>query len=335
MIFDIFNTYPNQTVTAYYVGVITNSLKEAGHFTSVITDLCRTTQNREKGIVVVAAHDATKARRAGYKKVLLWAQGLSPEESFMRNHSKLRYAVLSYREKQGLKNADFVFFVSQAMQNHYQRKYKLKIDNSFIMPCFNDEICKNAFLTPGKYKSNVFLYAGALDVWQCFEQTVRLYKAIESRIHDSHFRVLVKDHETAEAVLRKHDVQNYSLGFVPAEKICEEMSVAKFGFCLRDDNAVNQVATPTKLSTYVSYGVLPVYSECIQDFHRISLNNPYAFSVDISKTENESQIEKIIDFCTREISADKVYDAFLQVYGSYYSKAYYATELKSVLRRMH
>lgn len=41
----------------------------------------------------------------------------------------------------------------------------------------------------------------------------------------------------------------------------------KFGFVLRDDIAVNNVATPTKLSSYLSAGVIPIYSSALKDFY--------------------------------------------------------------------
>ncbi len=332
MFFDIYNPYPNQTVTAFYVKVIVSALEKSGNQTNVISKLCKGTQNFQKGVVVVAARDATKARKMGYRAVLLWVQGISPEESFMRNHSRIRRAVLSHREKKGLKNADFVFLCSHAMKAHYQKKYGLSLNDSFIMPCFNDELNESAFATLGKYEQNIFLYAGAMDVWQCFEETVQLYKAVEDRVENAFFRVLVRDHETATTILRKYGVRHYSLGFVPADKIGEEMAAAKFGFCIRADHAVNRVATPTKLSTYVSYGVIPIYSDCIEDFHVISGGNPYVCAVSPAGTPSESDVDGIVSFCTRPIRVEEILGAYRNTYGDYYSKEYYASQLMIQLK---
>ena len=54
----------------------------------------------------------------------------------------------------------------------------MQIPNAFVMPCFNEEMDREQFLVHD-YNDNVFIYAGTLAAWQCFEQTVRLYKQIE------------------------------------------------------------------------------------------------------------------------------------------------------------
>lgn len=39
---------------------------------------------------MVYPYDSYRAKKLGYKKVILWIQGLSPEESYMRNHSRIK-----------------------------------------------------------------------------------------------------------------------------------------------------------------------------------------------------------------------------------------------------
>lgn len=46
----------------------------------------------------------------------------------------------------------------------------------------------------------------------------------------------------------------------------EALADVKFGFVLRNDVPVNRVATPTKLSSYLSAGVIPVFSKYLKDF---------------------------------------------------------------------
>lgn len=322
---DVFNPYAQKEATEFHVKIITDCCEAMGCQINKIEAIRGHKNNREKGIIVIAAKDVIKAKLCGYKFILLRNGGISPEESFMRHHSYPRYYVLSIIEMIGLCLADFRVFVSECMLNHYARKYKIKKDNCYVMPCFNDEI-KREFFYSNKYKNNVFIYAGSLSVWQCFEKTVEVYKQIEEQVEDAFFRVLVKDAEGAKRVLEKHHVRNYSIDYVPVNVIAEEMRKAKFGFCLRENEKVNQVATPTKLSNYVSNGVIPIYSKYLGDFEKIAKNSKYCISVDNEKIN----IDKIVEFCRKDIMEEDIYEDFKECFGMYYSKEHHLERLSEI-----
>ena len=107
-------------------------------------------------VVVSNAVQAAKAISRRYKYIY-WAQGLWPEESFMRHRSRLRFLVASILEKRALKKATFALFVSEEMKAFYEKKYHLNFkDNYYIMPCFNDTLHADSFATPDKYSDNDF-----------------------------------------------------------------------------------------------------------------------------------------------------------------------------------
>jgi hypothetical protein len=329
MLYDIYNPYSNQTVTKEYVSVIETALNNAGFETRYVQALNRKTAMDSNGVVVIIPLDVLMAKYAGYRSVILWIQGVSPEESYMRNHSRLRYHVLSWIERSGTKRANVAVLVSDAMREHFEKKYSLTLSCRYIMPCFNNEIEERFFRTKGKYEGNTFIYAGSMAPWQCFEETVIFYKAIEEQIEDAELRVLVKEQNEAKRILEKYQVRNYSIGFVPQEQIGNEMSKAKFGFCLRQDNVVNHVATPTKLSTYIAHGVMPIYSKSLKDFAHQAERCPFCFVVDLHDVHSADQI---IDACKRKTVADDVFGAYTQTFGTYYSKEYHVRQLSNVLR---
>lgn len=329
--YDIFNPYSNQAVTKEYVSIIEASLRKLGYCTKQVTDISRENARNATGIVVVLAIDVIKAKIAGYKTIILWTQGVSPEESFMRNRSQLRFIVLSYIEKYALKRSSFVILVSDSLRTHFASKYSLSLDNYYIMPCFNNEIDEKYFFADGKYDGNLFIYAGSLAPWQCFEQTVKLFKRIEDRVDNANLRVLVKAQDEAKRILDKYGVRKYTIGFVPQENIGDEMAKAKFGFCLREENVVNSVATPTKLSTYVAHGVMPIYSKCIVGFREQAQSCPYCFCID---EKEENSLERIIEICNSSIKSVDVYRSFACTFSRYYSKSFHETELSDRLRKM-
>jgi hypothetical protein len=329
MLYDIYNPYENQTVTKEYVSIIETALNNTGIETRYVQELNRKAAMGSNGVVVIIPLDVLKAKFAGYRSVILWAQGVSPEESYMRHQSRLRYHVLSWVERTGLKRANIAVLVSDVMREHYEKKYSLRLNCRYIMPCFNNEIDERFFRTKGKYEGNTFIYAGSMAPWQCFEETIRFYKAIEKQVEDAELRVLVKDQNQAKRILEKYQIRNYSIGFVPQEQIGKEMAKAKFGFCLREDSVVNHVATPTKLSTYIAHGVMPIYSKSLKDFAHQAEGCPFCFAVDLHDVHSADQI---IDFCKRKTTAGDVFGAYTEIFGTYYSKEYHVRQLSNVLR---
>lgn len=330
MHFDIYNPHVNKEVTQDYVNVIEQALLKSGHTVSHVDSIKKSADNRKKGIVTIQANTSCQARKFGYKHIIQWRQGAGEAESFMRHHSWLRYYVIAYRIKYALKFSDIILFCSNAMKTYYEKLLHSKYPNSYIMPCFNDEINKDAFYTENKYKDNVFVYAGSLAVWQCFEQTVALYREVEKRVDNCSFRVLVADHEKATEILKKYGVERYSLGFVPKEEVPNEMAKAKFGFCIREDSVINRVATPTKLSSYVASGVIPVYSEYCEDFHSIAKNCKYC--VCANPGDFSSPVDKLVQMCSVSVSPDDVFNTFCSIFGDYYSREYHINRLSQEIK---
>lgn len=317
----------NVTVTKEYILTIAKGFENAGYRIKFIDQLTKQEKNNSVEVLVVATKDATKAKKMKYKKVYCWVQGIAPEESYMRHRSKLRFYILSQIEKRGLKSSDFIFYVSDAMKKFFLDKYNYN-NNCYIMPCFNTEIEKSSFFEADKYKKNLFLYAGGLDPWQCFEKTVALYKKVEEVVPNSEIRILTKQKEDAEDILRKYGIKRYSIDFKDFKEMKSEMSKAKFGFSLREKHPVNYVSTPTKLSTYTSYGVIPIYSKNVDDFSNIVKDGHYVIRSD---EDNEYGLDKIIELCNEDIKAEEVYLEFQTLFGKYYNKEYHIKQITNLI----
>ena len=322
---DIYNPYDNQSVTKHYVHTVEKALIKCGYITNTV----RTIKNTEKHdcIFVVYPYDAYRAHKHGYKRVLLWIQGISPEESYMRHKSRMRYYLLSLRERWGLKFADKIIMVSREMSAHYKRKYKLDLDHkTFFMPCFNSEIDTRSFFTPNKYDNQVFVYAGGLAVWQCFEQTVELYKHIEEELQSTRLEIYTAQKQEAEMIVKKHGINNYTIDYLTPDELSKRLKKAKYGFVLREDNEINRVATPTKISTYTSDGVIPIYSSCLRDFHSI-VNGKTSFISLSNRICDSSNVEKIISHCKSHTEAIQVKTDFIELFREYYNSDYYVDSM--------
>lgn len=316
----------NDVVTGYYLDLIGYAFEQIGCSVTYSYDMADIQPKYEDVVIAGTATDALKAYQK-CKRIIFWAQGVWPEESFMRNNNRLRFYLTSAVEKWALKHALFVFFVSNTLKEHYEKKYGLNFDGRFyIMPCSNEELHKTSFFAKEKYLDNVFCYAGSTSVWQCFEETIALYKKIEEKHPDSKLLLLVKDRETALACIRKYNVQNYEIDFVPVSKLPDVLKTVKFGFVLRKPSVVNSVATPTKILTYLANGLIPIYSASLEGIHDMLKESEFCI-----RYENDGDLSAIEKYMTEQVSSQEVFQEYERIYKTHYARETHLARLKNVL----
>ncbi len=317
------------TVADFYLDTIAMGLQKAGKQVKAIYEWEELNYQPGDRVLVIGA---TRAKELWGKKIpyYYWAQGIWPEESFLRYGSYIRSWVQGLMEKRALKKAEFVFFVSQAMKKHFEEKYKLNFDGKcYIMPCANEQFHGEAFAAPGKYESNVFCYAGALSQWQCFEETVALYKKIEQAKPDSHLLLLVKEREQAEKMLAKYQVKNYSIDYVPVDQLPQALQKAKFGFVLRKESPVNAVATPTKVVTYLCNGLIPIYSHALTGIREILADAVYPICY-----QNDGDISQIIQRMEAPLRPEEVRSDLETAYEKAYRRSSHIHRIAERFRAM-
>ena len=223
-----------------------------------------------------------------------------------------------------------LIFVSYAMKKHYEVKYKMKfVDNYVIMPCFNTEIQNDSFTSPKKYDNNLFVYAGGLSIWQCFNKTLKCYEEIEKfELPNTKLLILTQDKEKALEKIRKTNIKNYEIDFVKPENLPEILKIAKYGFVIRDDVPVNRVATPTKISTYIANGLIPIYSECIIDFH--NKIKDYRFKL----VYDNNFIDSLLSLANYKIDSKDVYLEYETIFKQYYNTNYYINEVSTLFSKI-
>lgn len=279
--------------------------------------------------IVTTAVDAVLLAICHRRNILYWSQGIAPEESYLYHKSKLRFKILSWIEKKALKSSKVCLLVSNAMKNHYENKYKIQIINTYIFPCFNTSICKEAFFEKGKYENNIFAYAGALSLWQCFDETLQIYKSFEDiQLPNTKLIILTKDQKQAEEKIRSYGIKNYEVGYTSKEELPKILAKAKFGFVIRKEDPINVVSTPTKISTYLSCGLIPIYGDCIQSFKDVSNEMKYCVSWDNST----GSISKIKSFMTERIEPTNIFNEYNKVFSSYFSYDYHVGNIREIIK---
>lgn len=325
----IYINYDNIVVLQSYLDVVKDALIKLGYECEYIMALDGI--NKEDLLVVPVPLDAMKFYLRGYRYFILWQQGVTADESFMRNHSKVRYWLLNKIDLFTMKKAKAVLFVSDYMKKHYEKIGKCSFsDKAYIMPCFN-EVFDPSIYKDKDYSKKIFTYVGSLEPWQCFEETATLYKKVEDTVPGVFFKVLTFDTKGAEKILIEKGVKNYEVKCVPKEEVKKELMSATYGFIIREDNMVNRVATPTKISSYMAAGVIPIFSSCLVDFSLQAKKMTYAKQVDNLSSES---IQGIIEFVNKPIVRDYIKQEYQSVFETYYNIEQHSKALSDILSRV-
>lgn len=276
---------------------------------------------------------ALKYRLRGYRNTVVWVQGIVPEEAIMKGYSRWRYYAHSIIESLVLKKCKLVIFCSQEMRKHYEKKYQLKFDKYFVMPCFNEnEVDQRAFENSEKYEKNNYVYIGGLQPWQCFGETLQVYKKIEENsANPVNLYVYTAEIETAKKEIQKAKIKNFHIEYKVKEELGECLNKIKYGFVLRANVEVNRVATPTKLSNYISHGIIPIYSDCLKSFDQYNKDsNGPALVCNVE--DLESGMKEILRSSATKPDANKIKDWCERTYNTYYGQDAYVLELEKLIR---
>lgn len=281
--------------TIYYTKIVEKAFLENDIKVIRVSDLNFSFDRKSDYIFTIRVIDYLKARiRCKTNRIIIWFQGILAEEHMMLNNysfkSKIVNVVFNRCEKYVLKKAFFSFFVSKAMIQYFEKKHDIKIgSNQVVMPCYNKLINEGLFLSPKKELS--FVYAGTLFSWQCFEETVEIFKEIEVLNSKAKFYIYTKEKETASIILKKYGVNNYELLFVSLEELDRELSQYEYGFLIRENHSINNVSTPTKMNSYLSVGLIPIYTDVILDFEQNLDLKEYSLKFDFSTSKKEIAIQ--------------------------------------------
>lgn len=203
------------------------------------------------------------------KHYILDIHGVVPEENAMIG-SSFRYKVFSFCEYIILhKNDVTAVVVTNKMKDHYQKKYpnnSAKFVNYVIFPNNLKTISIPSILFADEHVN--FVYAGNLQQWQNIDLMIQ---NIALHIHNEHyyFYILTGELERMREFLAKRisDFSRISLQSLPPSQLAEVYKICHYGFVLRDDIVVNNVACPTKIIEYMHYGIVPVVlNDSIGDF---------------------------------------------------------------------
>ena len=321
--------------TVYYVDILKHGFIKAGYSVEETEDL--SDLKKINKIFVMSAKWCFIVKLFNPKaKIVTWFQGLGAEEALMTRNSLVRKRLWNCVEFFALKFSWINIYVSERMHNYYQDTYRVKDKNFFIMPCFNKKLNEDAFNLVDKYDKPSFVYAGGLDKWQCIEETLDIFCQIEKSIPAASLTLLTKDKIKAEELIKRYNIKNYKISFVSLNELDAELMKYKYGFLIRQDHIVNNVSTPTKMNSYLANGVIPIYTNVIDDFNEnIRKSNYFVMlnAYDTVKTWKETitrfdSSSSLIDFKGNFLNEVRL------VFLTYYNQEKYILNFSDFLKKI-
>lgn len=309
--------------TRVYIDIIKDAVKAKWKVSS-IDEVYSVSDVKPDDILIIISLQALLKLIFRFKrnKFIFWFQGILPEEirlAFPGIYSWFKVPVFTLAERFVLKHADLILMVSNAMLSHYQQKYGYAKSNYLIMPCFNQDLDEKCFILE-KYQSPSFVYAGSILKWQCIEETIVLFAQIKKQLPEASLTILTADQSEAKKLIEKYQIEAV-IKYVSMSHLKEELSRYKYGFLLREDHLVNRVATPTKMNSYLAAGIIPVFSDVIEDFHTVFA--PLSVSVS-GKVDNPFQIiQKIKNIENSKLDVQQIKNEYKELFSFYYDRGKY------------
>lgn len=201
--------------------------------------------------------------------------GILPEEFAMSGNYRMVQRE-SLHEELAMRYANYIICVTEAMQEHMERKYPQYKQNYIILPILDDSVYQNydkpwPVAEQGNRRPTI-VYAGGMQEWQMIpemQKCMRVQPDLEYRIYtaerDKFWEIWKKDGENVE-------LDHLYVTSVSAQELWSEYEKCQYGFALRKDIAVNHVACPTKLIEYITKGIVPIVNtEHLGDFQKKGL----------------------------------------------------------------
>ncbi len=172
--------------------------------------------------------------------------------------------------------ADVIVVVTDAMGRYLRQKYPFIKAEMIIIPILNSDLLQET--EPKKRLENnkeekehrSVVYAGGMQPWQNIHLMQQVMQMSLTRYH---YKIFVPDPQQFLSMWgERPGLETIVVQSKTPEELYQEYEDCDFGFVLRDDSPVNEVACPTKIVEYLKYGIIPVFKSAkIGDFVQLGV----------------------------------------------------------------
>lgn len=177
-----------------------------------------------------------------------------------------RVVNLKYYLKKAVELADYNICVSHRLVQQIQDYVGKNLQNVFIFPCCADKIRFTDLCAPNNDRI-VVGYFGGLNVWQCFEHIIDMFKRLIEKDHRFFLLVLTNsDYSQYKNELDSIGASNYEVKKVHRDDMPKEISRMDISIAIREDRPLNRVSSPTKLCESLLAGVPTIVTRASGDY---------------------------------------------------------------------
>ena len=210
-----------------------------------------------------------KKYTGNHYKIFYDFRGLLHEESFFKKENYLKKEFFFHLEKYVSIKADALGVVSYNLKDTIERIFKTT-KPIYITPCCISKINSKPKLDSSKIN---FVYIGGLSPWQRFERIIEVYRDISQKIKNTSLTIITGEPQKATMILKEKNLNGVIVKSLTHEEVIKELQYYDFGFLLRHNVLMNNVASPIKFLEYISNGVIPILSEGIGDYSELVKTN--------------------------------------------------------------
>jgi len=210
-----------------------------------------------------------------------------------KNGAKVRF--LRFAEKLLIKKSDQVVVVS----NQFKKLLVEKFGSVFVNKI---TVIANKTKVPTHFKvekrsrfnnSNIFVYSGSAAKWQSIDKIFKLFCSIVKHIDNSTLKIVTYEKEPFINAMSKFPEieRNVSIVSSKFDNVINYLNKASCGILIRENNIINNVASPLKFGEYLAAGLPVLVSEGIGDTREII--EKYNVGVIVEQNDYETAIKKI------------------------------------------
>lgn len=274
--------------TFRYLEIIRGGLREAGLRDLGITQ-DKSILRQADFAVTISCLPAMRALALHPRAILVhWFQGIEAvERRFL--HKGLRgwgrWVLWTLMERVLLRRARVKLFVSQQMRD-FLHDMEGPGQTSLVIPCYNVNLGDISASDPHRYRRINMVYAGSMYPWQCVSESLQAYRAVRERRPDASMTIFTREVGSARQMCQDMGLEGVQVETVSPAQLLERLKEFSFGFILRDAMAINEVSTPTKFSSYLGAGVIPIMTKATPALTSMASFTPFQITVETPAETN-------------------------------------------------
>ena len=255
--------------------------------------------------------------------------------SVQKKHEKLKRI-----ERQVVKDSDAILCVSEVMRDKIVGEYLVPSQKIHVIPTvantrkfsWNPQLRNAVRKELGIEDKFAFVYAGSIRAYQSLKLLLDFFRKVQEHRPEVHLLLITPQRTEAEQSLyRSLSPDTYTIRSASHDEMARWLNAADAGLLLREFNAVNQVAAPTKFAEYLLCGLPVVMTKGIGDFSELAKQEALGIVLEGSHWEEElharwNELDSLTDFIQRERIAQKGKQMFSNERFAEYILPVYSTQ---------